>query len=198
MALETLLASLKCGVTEVAWVPASDTKAFACNPAKLREVAEVSGNTFGTSTVTPVTPAKTRGISAKRTPTGACTLVTRVTRKKINGEDGGPNIDTEGETITSRWWLLHYVDHDPTEVSFAFELSHAEILERYEDAIAAEPITPISLADGRYTCNQCRHLSGRVCSVAGPGNQVSASRGYTPQLNTLIRCAGYATKKGNV
>jgi hypothetical protein len=48
-----------------------------------------------------------------------------------------------GETaISSSWWLLHYPDHDPVEVSCCPEATRAEILERHPDAVAAEPFTP--------------------------------------------------------
>lgn len=48
-----------------------------------------------------------------------------------------------GDTATaSRWWLIHYPDRDPVEVACCPEATHAEILERHPDAIAAEPFTP--------------------------------------------------------
>jgi hypothetical protein len=47
-----------------------------------------------------------------------------------------------GDTaIASRWWLIHYPDRDPVEVSCCPEATHAEILERHPDAVAAEPFT---------------------------------------------------------
>ncbi len=42
----------------------------------------------------------------------------------------------------SRWWLIHYPDRDPVEVACCPEATHADILERHPDAIAAEPFTP--------------------------------------------------------
>lgn len=48
-----------------------------------------------------------------------------------------------GDTATaSRWWLIHYPDRDPVEVACCPEATHAEILERHPDAVAAEPFTP--------------------------------------------------------
>jgi len=48
-----------------------------------------------------------------------------------------------GDTATaSRWWLIHYPDRDPVEVAFSPEATHAEVLEAYPDALAAEPFTP--------------------------------------------------------
>ena len=47
-----------------------------------------------------------------------------------------------GDTATaSRWWRIHYPDR-VVEVSFNPEATHAEILEWYPDAVAAEPFTP--------------------------------------------------------
>ncbi|MDP1527506.1 MAG: hypothetical protein Q8M20_17000 [Rhodocyclaceae bacterium] len=48
-----------------------------------------------------------------------------------------------GDTApVSCWWLLHYPDRDPVEVSCTPPATHAEILERHPDAVAAEPVTP--------------------------------------------------------
>jgi hypothetical protein len=48
-----------------------------------------------------------------------------------------------GDTATaSRWWLIHYLDRDPVEVACCPEATHADILERHPDAVAAEPFTP--------------------------------------------------------
>ena len=48
-----------------------------------------------------------------------------------------------GDTATAfRWWLIHYPDRDPLEVACCPEATHADILERHPDAVAAEPFTP--------------------------------------------------------
>lgn len=47
-----------------------------------------------------------------------------------------------GDTVTaSRFWLIHYPDREPVEVSCTPAATHAEILAEYPDAIA-EPFTP--------------------------------------------------------
>jgi hypothetical protein len=61
-------------------------------------------------------------------------------------------LQTEGQKIlpqdavaaatNSVRWLLHYTDRDSLEVTFCSEVTHAEILERHPDAVAAEPFTP--------------------------------------------------------
>ncbi len=48
-----------------------------------------------------------------------------------------------GDTATaSRWWLIHYPNRDPLEVACCPDATHADILERHPDAVAAEPFTP--------------------------------------------------------
>jgi hypothetical protein len=48
-----------------------------------------------------------------------------------------------GDTgTTSRWWLIHFTDRDPVEVICCPDSTHADILEQYTDAVAAEPFTP--------------------------------------------------------
>lgn len=48
-----------------------------------------------------------------------------------------------GDTATaSRWWLIHFRELDPVEMIVSPPATHAEILERHPDAVAAEPFTP--------------------------------------------------------
>lgn len=47
-----------------------------------------------------------------------------------------------GTATASRWWLIHYPDRDPLEVACCPDATHADILERHPDAVAAEPFTP--------------------------------------------------------
>lgn len=146
-------------------------------------------------------------------------------------------------------WLLHFADREPLTVTFWPPASHAEVLDTYSGALAAEPIEPsryqpdaplpqdqegaivtwlrqigetdeamvsdvlaqcrhntealayyldrvgIEQADDRRRCTECGNLRGGVCTVARPGGQVSAVRGYRPSLvNVPIRCAGYTAR----
>jgi hypothetical protein len=43
-------------------------------------------------------------------------------------------------------WRLHFPDRNPLIVSCSPEAKHAEILEQYPDAVAAEPVTPARLS----------------------------------------------------
>lgn len=218
MALDTLLASLKCRVSEVAGVQASHAKAIACNPVKLSGVAEVSDSTVSTTTETPETLPDTKEVSARPTPTAACTHETSVTPETIKGEASVPKVGAGDTAIASRRWLLHYLDRDPVEVACCSEAAHAEILEQNPDAIAAEPVGPndpdvreeragIAEIDGglsgdlaerlawgeddRRTCDQCSNLSARRCQAAKRG-EIVASRNHEPIRDLPRRCEGYA------
>ena len=50
--------------------------------------------------------------------------------------------DPAPDTRHFRWWLIHYPDRDPLEVACYPDATHADILERHPDAVAAEPFTP--------------------------------------------------------
>ncbi len=80
-------------------------------------------------------------------PKGNAATVARIATVAVantKGEKTAPPAKVcAGNTATaSRWWLIHYRDRDPLEVACCPEATHAEILERHADAIAAEPFTP--------------------------------------------------------
>jgi hypothetical protein len=119
-------------------------------------------------------------------------------------------LKTASPEITSRAWLIHYVDREPMTVICVPEESHTSILEHYRDAIAAEPLTePVTklvttlptikaedIDDGRRLCTQCRNLSAvGVCIVARPGGPVSANRGYKPSI-IHHRCPAFTARPG--
>lgn len=109
----------------------------------------------------------------------------------------------EADAVTSWGWLLHFADREPLEVYCNPEATHAAILERYPDALAAEPIPersapayavewpePDPFTDDRRTCNQCANLSGRRCLAAWRGELV-ANGDYAPVRDIPRRCEGY-------
>jgi len=53
-----------------------------------------------------------------------------------------PRVGAGDTAPASRWWLIHYPDRDPLEVACCPDATHADILERHPDAVAAEPFTP--------------------------------------------------------
>ena len=70
-------------------------------------------------------------------------VATVAVAKFPQGQTAPPAKVSPGDTATvSRWWLIHYPDRDPLEVACCPEASHADILERHPDAVAAEPFTP--------------------------------------------------------
>jgi len=100
---------------------------------------------------------------------------------------------------------LHFADREPLEVYCNPDATHAAILERYPDALAAEPIPERTAPayevewpdvepahdDDRRTCSQCANLSGRRCLAAWRG-EILASRDYVPVRDIPRRCEGYA------
>ncbi len=91
------------------------------------------------ATATPATLA-TQEEEKGRT---VATVATVAVAKHPQGQTAPPAKVGAGDTATaSGWWLIHYPDRDPVEVACCPEATHAEILERHPDAIAAEPFTP--------------------------------------------------------
>ena len=166
MALETLLASLKYGVSEVAGVQACKTKVFVCNPEKFTGVAEVSGSAVGTATETHETPPASIEVSVKPLPERACTCETPATPKTIKGETSAL-IDPEA------WEERAAI----AEFDGGFSRDEAEQLAWRED--------------DRRRCEQCKNLTGRHCQAAKRG-EIVASRNYEPIPDMLKRCEGYA------
>ena len=96
--------------------------------------------------VTPVTPSISQGVTAKALPLLAVPLVTPVTPKNSNGR---------GKAAYWRW-RIHFADRNPLEVAFSPEATHAEVLDFYPSALAAEPVTELRqgssvLAQSGYT-----------------------------------------------
>ncbi len=93
----------------------------------------------GFATATPATFA-TQEAERGRTVASVATVAVA---KFPQGQTAPPAKVGAGDTATaSRWWLIHYPDRDPVEVACCPEATHADILERHPDAVAAEPFTP--------------------------------------------------------
>ena len=77
----------------------------------------------------------------------------------------------ETKTATAfRWWLIHYLDGAPVEIWTSPPATHAEILERHPDAIAAEPFDQAEPEAAHISCTTCAHVTGR----GGCGEPVAA------------------------
>ena len=93
----------------------------------------------GFATATPATFA-TQEAERGRTVASVATVAVA---KFPQGQTAPPAKVGAGDTATaSRWWLIHYPDRDPVEVACCPKTTHADILERHPDAVAAEPFTP--------------------------------------------------------
>jgi len=91
------------------------------------------------ATATPATFATHEGGKVRT----VASVATVAVAKSPQGQTAPPAKVSPDDTATaSRWWLIHYPDRDPLEVTCCPEATHADILERYPDAIAAEPFTP--------------------------------------------------------
>lgn len=83
-------------------------------------------------------------------PKGEAATIARIARiatvavANPKGEKTAPPATVSpGDTATAcRNWLIHYVDRDTVQVVCCPEATHAELLESYPDAVAAEPFTP--------------------------------------------------------
>lgn len=122
--------------------------------------------------------------------------------------------------FTAWRWLVHFADRDPLEVYCNPDATHAEILERYPDALAAEPIperipkvfteaenaewvrwldtpdwdgpTPEAVStDDRRRCTQCRRLNPLGRCIAAERGEIAATQTYEPIRDIPRRCEGY-------
>ena len=79
----------------------------------------------------------------KRVATTVARIATVAVANPKEEKTEPPGKVSPGDTATaSRWWLIHFAERDPVEVACCPEATHAEILERHPDAVAAEPFTP--------------------------------------------------------
>jgi hypothetical protein len=91
------------------------------------------------ATATPATFATQEGEKGRT----VASVATVAVAKSLQGQTAPPaKVGAGGTATASRWWLIHFTDRDPVEVACCPEATHAEILERHPDAVAAEPFTP--------------------------------------------------------
>jgi hypothetical protein len=169
MALDSLLAKLKCGVSPVADVQASNGKASGCNGSDTLAVSGVSGFAPRLDAETADTARNDAAVSRKPAPAERCTADTPDTVERINIANIVEKVGA-GETVTkANIWR------------------------------AAAPETHDRVIDDRRYCTECRNLSqSSVCRIAKPqtGALVVARRGYCPSLDIRIRCEGFAELEG--
>lgn len=104
-------------------------------------------------------------------PKGEAATVARIATVAVanpTSEKTAPPVKVgASETATaSRWWLIHYPDRDPVEVACCPEATHADILERHPDAVAAEPFTPtIRQASAPLTASEETAIRGWLALI---------------------------------
>ena len=128
-------------------------------------------------------------ISATQPKTEAATVARIATVAVANPKErktASPAKVGAGDAAPASRWLIHYPDREPLEVACYPDATHAEILERHPDAVAAEPFP-----DDRRTCDQCANLLARRCQAAKRG-EIVASASYEPIRDLPRRCEGYA------
>jgi len=80
-------------------------------------------------------------------PKGEAATVARIATVAVanpKGEKPAPpaKVGASDTATASCWWLIHFRDLEPVEMIVSPPATHAEILERHPDALAAEPFTP--------------------------------------------------------
>jgi hypothetical protein len=91
------------------------------------------------ATATPATFATREGEKGRT----VASVATVAVAKSLQGQTAPlPKVGAGDTATASRWWLIHFPDRDPVEVSCTPPATHAEILEWHPDAVAAEPFTP--------------------------------------------------------
>ena len=102
-------------------------------------------------------------------------------------------IEALAGALTSWGWMLHFADREPLEVYCNPDATHAEILERYPDALAAEPIpgrighqaTPEQEAELRalvaavgaaYDFTEAEHAEALAVALANPVDAITCFR----------------------
>jgi hypothetical protein len=117
----------------------------------------------------------------------------RATGVRLTIEDG--KIKATGNKAALERWLP-VLRERRAEIIAALkvgpEATHADILERHPDAVAAELPKPDPFPDDRRTCDQCANLIAGQCQAAKRGEIIGASRNYEPIRDLPRRCEGYA------
>lgn len=125
-------------------------------------------DTFATATpATVATQAGGRG----RTVASVATVSVAKSRKPIPEAIPAPPVivGAADKATASCWWLIHFPDREPVEVASFPPATHADILERHPEAVAAEPFDQAKPEPG-HACSTCAHVTGR----GGCGEPVAA------------------------
>ena len=131
---------------------------------------------------TPETPRNLAGVAANPALSLACTLETPETPQIDNGGSDARIRAADDAAPASRGWLLHYPDREPVEVASFPPATHAEILERHPDAIAAQPLHQDAPEPARAcsTCSRATYRGGCGDPVAAGLSDLDGVIRYSP------------------
>lgn len=194
MGLESLLAMLKSGVTEVTEVQANNGGASGCNPAQPEGVTEVTPPGGGNPSVTPVTPRNPAEVTEQASNSKACTPVTPDTPEIIMPQRATATAplpaDAEAEI---RAWLAMIGETDPATIHEVLGEYH-----RYQDArdyyggrAGADLPKPDPYPDDRRTCSECTNLAGRRCRAAMRRELIGMASWHEPDPERLHACYAF-------
>ena len=194
MGLESLLAMMKSGVTEVTEVQASNGGPSGCNPAQPAGVTEVTPPGGGNPPVTPVTPRNPGGVTPQASNSKACTLVTPVTPEIIIPQRGTATAPLPADAEAAiRAWLAMIGETDPATIAEVMGECH-----RYQDArdyyggrAAADLPKPDPFPDDRIMCSECGNLAGRRCRAAMRRELIGMASWHEPDPARHHACYGY-------
>ncbi len=169
MGLESLLALMKSGVTEVTEVQASNGGPSGCNPAQPDGVTEVTPPGGGNPPVTPVTPRNPGGVTPQASNSKACTLVTPVTPEIIIPQRAPATAPLSADTEAAiRAWLVMIGETDAATIAEVMGECHRfqDARDYYGGRAAADLPQPDPFPDDRIMCGECGNLAGRRCRAA--------------------------------
>jgi hypothetical protein len=110
-----------------------------------------------------------------------------------------PEVTNDPDGTPHFRWLVHYLDRDSHETTSTPSLIHAQVLEWFKEAIAAEPLPDcpvmdeaVTSDDERINCQQCAKRTGSGRCMAAV--EVGMIKTYSPDPSILRRCNGYAPR----
>jgi hypothetical protein len=167
MALDSLLATLKNGVTGVAGVQPNSDAGLRCNTKELDGVAGVRSAPASSSAATPATPRKIAGVTPELAWIGACTPATPVTPENDNPSGEAQPVapeatDAPPEPDPDRWCWPHSDAMNTAEIAIfeaRIHLFGARGLDLKDAEAMADRLTLRDRgADERRLCFECQHL----------------------------------------
>lgn len=194
MGLESLLASLQSGVSQVSGVQPNNDGASGCNPTPADGVSGVSRARGDEDTDTPDTPRNLAGVSAQASNSKACTPDTPDTPEIIIPQrtPATAPLLADAEAVI-RAWLAMIGETDPATIHEVLGECH-----RYQDArdyyggrAAADLPKPDPFPDDRIMCSECGNLAGRRCRAAMHRELIGMAPWHEPDPTRRHACFAF-------